>query len=359
MVNRFKQIMVNQYFGKHFPLDYRIYMIFFFESYFISILSATTNTALNKGLAGLILQWAYVAYGTVMIFVLPRIRLALEKRHLLFITFLYIPFLYFQTAGYDGTALLFASLGIFMLGIVFTGRARMVIIALNILDYLICILVSHFYPALVVPHAGPAAKLIDLIVAFVLASVGLALLTLYISRVFEDNQKTLAELSVRDALTGVYNRRYLDDFLRKELESARQTGGHFYVLMLDIDHFKKINDAYGHGFGDHVLMATAGAMERILRKGDVVARYGGEEFVIVVFPNPELRGPEIAERIRQAVCALRFRRNVTVTVSIGMEKSRPDDSVESLLDRADQCMYQAKQEGRNRTVSGAAVDCSV
>lgn len=97
MINRVKQIMSDNYFGKQFPLDYRIYMIFFFESYVISIISATTNTALGKGLPGQILQWTYVALCTVLLAVLQRIRLALQKPHLLFITFVYIPFLYLIT----------------------------------------------------------------------------------------------------------------------------------------------------------------------------------------------------------------------------------------------------------------------
>ncbi|MGI6176029.1 MAG: GGDEF domain-containing protein [Christensenellales bacterium] len=352
MLNRFKQVMLHQYFGKQFPLDYRIYMIFFFESFFLSILSAATNTALNKGLPGLILQWAYVAFCIVLLFVIPRIRLALQKPHLLFITFFYIPFLYFQTAGYHGTALLFASLGFFLLGIVFKGKARIALITLNILDYLACILISHFYPQTVVPHSGSDAMLIDLIVAVVLSFVGLSILTLYISRVFEDNRKTLSELSVRDALTGVYNRRFLNSFLQNILDTSRKKGDKFYVLMLDIDHFKYINDTYGHVFGDHVLLACVQAIQSILRKGDIIARYGGEEFAVILFPRRPNNAVDIAERIRRMISSLRFHYNVTVTVSIGVARSRPEDTIEALLDRADQYMYCAKQSGRNQVAAG-------
>ncbi len=352
MINRLKQLTIQNYFGKQFPLDYRVYMIFFFESYFISILSAITNTMLNKGLFGLVLQWSYIIFCTVMIFVLPRIRLTLQKPHLLFITFIYIPFLYFQTAGYDGTALLFAQLGIFLLAIVFSGKARIIIIALNILNYLACIIVSQLYPQLVTPHNGPVALLIDLIVALILSFTGLAILTIYISKVFADNSNTLAELSIRDALTGVYNRRFMTDFLQRELDRARQTGSRVYVLMLDIDHFKRINDTYGHGFGDHVLLACAQAIQNTLRKSDVIVRYGGEEFAIIMPAQTPVKVADIAERIRQAISSLRFRYNVTITVSIGIEESQPDDTIEDILIRADQCMYKAKQNGRNRVVVG-------
>lgn len=356
MLNRIKQFMIGQYFGEQLPLDHRIYMIFFFESFFLSIVSATTNTMLNKGFPGLVLQWSYVAFCATLLFVIPRVRLALQKPHLLFVTFIYIPFLYFQTAGYHGTALLFASLGFFLLGIVFRGKARIVVIALNILDYLTCIIISHLYPQMVVPHSGPAAMLIDLIVAMILTSVGLSILTGYISKMFEDNRKTLADLSLRDALTGIYNRRFMTDFLQDSLDTSKRTAAAFYLLMLDIDHFKKINDTYGHGFGDHILLTCAQAIQGMLRKGDFVARYGGEEFVVVLFTCTSAEAVEIAQRIRQTISSLRFQHNVTLTVSIGVEKSRVDDTTEALLDRADQCMYCAKQAGRDQIAVGSMVD---
>ncbi len=355
MLSRFKQLMLQNYFGKHFPLDYRVYMIFFFESYFISVLSGITNTMLNKGLFGVILQWTYIGFCTVLFFVIPRVRLALLKPHLLFVTFIYVPFLYFQTAGYDGTALLFAQLGLFLLGIVFSGKTRIIIIGLNIIDYLACVIISHRYPQTVIPHGSPEALIIDLVVALILSFTSLAIATIYISKAFEDNNNTLAELTIRDGLTGVYNRRFLTGFLQQELDTAAQTGQSIYVLMLDVDHFKRINDNYGHGFGDHVLSSCAQAVQGILRKCDVIARYGGEEFVIILLPQIPAKADAIAERIRQAVAALRFGHGVTVTVSIGVEKSRPGDTSEELLNRADRCMYQAKQNGRNQVVVGSVV----
>ena len=342
--------MIHNYFGKQFPLDYRVYMIFFFESYIISIISATINTVLHKGPLGLVLQWSYIAFCTVTLFVIPRIRLTLQKPHLLFITFIYVPFLYFQTAGYNGTAFMFAPLGLFLLGIVFTGKLRVTVIALNILDYLVCIMISWLYPQTVISHSGPAARLIDLMAATLLSFSGISVLTIYVSKIFEEHNKTLAELSIRDALTGIYNRRFIADFLQRELEVAKQTENKFYVLMMDIDHFKRINDTYGHVFGDHVLLACIQAIQSVLRKGDVIARYGGEEFVIVLLPQIPLKAAVLAERIRQAVASLRFRYDVTVTVSIGVAKCQPDDTVENLISRADHCMYQAKQAGRNQVV---------
>ncbi|RBP59108.1 diguanylate cyclase (GGDEF)-like protein [Alkalibaculum bacchi] len=350
MIERLKQFLIQNYFGKQFSLEYRVYMIFFFESYFLSIISGITNTLLNKGLFGQALQWSYIIFCTIIIFVIPRIRLIILKPHLLFIAFIYIPLMYFQTAGYDGTALLFAQLALFLLGIVFSGKTRMIIIVLNILTWLVCIIISFQFPQTVTFHRSSYDLLIDLIVALILTFTGLSILTTFISNIFADKNDTLAELSIRDALTGAYNRRFMTSFLQCELDTSRQTGNAIYVLMLDIDHFKQVNDTYGHGFGDHVLLACVQGIKSVLRKCDVVVRYGGEEFVIILLTQIPTNASQIAERIRHAISSLRFHYDVSITVSIGVTASRFEDTIEDILDRADQCLYKAKLNGRNQVV---------
>jgi diguanylate cyclase (GGDEF)-like protein len=148
----------------------------------------------------------------------------------------------------------------------------------------------------------------------------------------------------------------MTDFLERELDTAQETGNQFYLLMLDLDHFKRINDVYGHGFGDQVLLACAQAVQGILRKGDIIARYGGEEFIVILIPQSSIKVSVLAERIRQAVESLQFQYEVTVTVSIGVTKCLPGDTVDDLINRADHCLYQAKQAGRNRVVLGNMVE---
>lgn len=352
MLKRIKAIFKQHYFSRDLPFEHCVYMIFFFETYVISIPSVITNMMLNKGLAGILLQWAYIAFCSVMLFMLPHIRLALQKPHLLFVSFVYIPFLFFQTAGYDGTALLFALLALYLLGFMFSGKVRALIIALSMAEYLICILLSYYYPYLVIPHGSPEDKLIDAMVAVLMSFIGLGLMTAYISKVFADNNKALAELSLRDALTGVYNRRMLGDFLQHELDVAREAGSCVYVLMLDIDHFKQTNDAYGHGFGDRVLLACTKTIQGIIRSCDMIVRYGGDEFVIILVPPLPIGPGEIARRIRVAIEGLTFEGGVAITVSIGLEESEPNDTIDTFLNRADQRLYEAKRGGRNQVVSG-------
>ena len=149
-----------------------------------------------------------------------------------------------------------------------------------------------------------------------------------------------------DGLTGVANRKHLDSRL-VELMKGNTT---FSIIMLDIDHFKKVNDTYGHQAGDEVLKHFAKTMSKTVRPGDLVARYGGEEFAVVSLSNAQNTWT-IAERIREAVEATPIHTCagvINITVSLGVAQRRLEDTTESLIQRADGFLYQAKQEGRNR-----------
>ncbi|MFO0557670.1 MAG: GGDEF domain-containing protein [Polyangiales bacterium] len=165
------------------------------------------------------------------------------------------------------------------------------------------------------------------------------------------------EATVRDALTGLYNRLYLDERLASEFSFARRHKTALSVIFIDADHFKRVNDSFGHPAGDAVLRAIGGYLKRAMRVEDLVARFGGEEFVIV------LRGVEregvliAAERVRAGIEALWIEhdgRDLAVTASIGvatLSATRDYASVEALLTAADDALYRAKELGRNRVVA--------
>ena len=170
------------------------------------------------------------------------------------------------------------------------------------------------------------------------------------------SNRLLLTLSSTDSLTRLYNRRMLMQTLSREVERHSRSDQVLSVLMLDIDHFKNINDTFGHLNGDKVLVAIAKVLKRYLRPYDIATRFGGEEFVLVLPNTTAKHAMDVAERLREAVEEITFDgelRELTVTTSIGIAcYPRPGiDGVDDLLKAADEALYHAKNTGRNRVVS--------
>jgi diguanylate cyclase (GGDEF)-like protein/PAS domain S-box-containing protein len=161
-------------------------------------------------------------------------------------------------------------------------------------------------------------------------------------------------LATTDTLTGAYNRKKMDEILDMEVERARRFSHPLSALLFDIDYFKQINDAHGHAVGDMVLRAIAGAVKGQMRKTNYFIRWGGEEFLIIAVETDIDGAVNLAERIKNAVAALRFDDvKGGVTASFGVTQFKPDDTVDSFLKRADDALYKAKHEGRNRIVASS------
>jgi diguanylate cyclase (GGDEF)-like protein len=166
----------------------------------------------------------------------------------------------------------------------------------------------------------------------------------------ESANSRLENLARSDGLTGLANHRTFQEQIRAEVDRSRRHDHHLSLLLMDIDHFKAINDTYGHPVGDSVLAKIARAIEGQIRISDTPARYGGEEFTVIL-PETGAEGAEvIAERIRVAVESMDDL-PCPVTVSIGViELDVSKHSVESLIAEADAALYAAKRSGRNRVV---------
>ena len=166
----------------------------------------------------------------------------------------------------------------------------------------------------------------------------------------------LLELAIRDGLTGVYNRRYFDQTLEKEWRRGQRTKHRVALLLIDIDHFKALNDSYGHAAGDECLRLVAQCLtDNLRRPGDVVARFGGEEFAIIL-PGSDIAGArQLAERMRSAVDHLKVRLptpsiapHITISIGISSQMPAPGSDYAVLIEAADHALYQAKDQGRNR-----------
>lgn len=183
-----------------------------------------------------------------------------------------------------------------------------------------------------------------------------------VARTLSERQEQLSDGASRDALTGLPNRRTMKYVLTREVAFAERTGWPLSVVMMDIDHFKALNDTYGHQAGDHVLERTARRLDSLVRSSDVVARYGGEEFMLIFPGTGQELAVEVAQQLRNALRCDRFtydHNEISLTASFGVAElhSCGARDADALISKADAALYEAKHSGRDRVVAAAsAVD---
>lgn len=222
--------------------------------------------------------------------------------------------------------------------------------------YMLALLFTIGYPLFAVIHIGLATTGADVFVGAMLALIGVA--GLLIARLSAMTTKDLIRIAslerdvMRDPLTGLLNRRYLDSRLDEEIQRARRSGLPLSLLMIDLDHFKHINDSYGHIVGDQVLRHVSSLIVNMVRVSDMVVRYGGEEFLVIA-PDSALEdathlGDRLLHHLRNHEVPLPNGEPLTVTASIGAASLHDGESEFSFLRRADMALYEAKGQGRDR-----------
>ncbi|MCP4163722.1 MAG: GGDEF domain-containing protein [Deltaproteobacteria bacterium] len=165
-------------------------------------------------------------------------------------------------------------------------------------------------------------------------------------------KKDLEESAIKDPLTQLYNRRYMMEYLIKQVACYKRLKTDVSLLLIDIDFFKKVNDTLGHSVGDSVLTELSQILQKATRDTDLVTRYGGEEFIIILSNTNNDTAFMVAERIRENVEQFSFNKVPwNITVSIGISGLHNEDSISTLIDSADKNLYIAKEEGRNRIIS--------
>jgi diguanylate cyclase len=175
----------------------------------------------------------------------------------------------------------------------------------------------------------------------------------------QENLAAVRNESLTDPLTSLANRKYFDDSLVSAIADSRAKGEPTALLMTDIDHFKKFNDTYGHLTGDQVLRLVAVSVKQTVKGKDTAARYGGEEFAVILPNTISADAVTVAEHIRRAVMTKELMKRSTgeylgrVTISVGVAWLHASDTAQTLIERADACLYAAKRSGRNKVVSEA------
>lgn len=163
--------------------------------------------------------------------------------------------------------------------------------------------------------------------------------------------RRMDHLSSTDVLTGLNNRLKFSEEIQRAIDTAKRYAHAMSVIMIDLDHFKKINDTQGHAFGDNVLVRVAHILKQRVRGPDVSARWGGEEFVVAC-PHTDLEGTrQLAEFLRQAIVVDKLKDGSVLSASFGVAQLQPDDTLETLMERADAALYKSKRDGRNRVTT--------
>jgi diguanylate cyclase (GGDEF)-like protein len=213
---------------------------------------------------------------------------------------------------------------------------------------------AWFEPETILPTSGMSPAPGPALLAFYAVTIASSFAFLLMHK--ERADRETYELATTDSLTGVYNRRTFQELAEPQLSRSRRAQLPVSLLMLDLDHFKRINDSYGHLAGDDVLTAFSALVRNLLRKEDLLARYGGEEFVVLLPGSAQAAAVALGERIREEVASKQLDANghlVRATVSIGVSSEAGDTlpSLEAMLGRADEALYMAKNQGRNKVVA--------
>ena len=216
--------------------------------------------------------------------------------------------------------------------------------------FLAMLVVSAPYAPNVLASADAAQNVYILIQLFLSSAVVIALFTMFGGTLLQvsDVATSMTRMAHTDALTEIANRRAAMDRLTQEIARAHRYEGAFSVLLLDLDHFKDVNDRHGHEMGDRVLQAFAELVRDACRDADLAARWGGEEFLAILPETDAEDAHAMAMRIREAVAAASFYDVDALTVSIGVATFRPGDTLDDVVGRADRALYIAKEEGRDR-----------
>jgi two-component system cell cycle response regulator len=181
---------------------------------------------------------------------------------------------------------------------------------------------------------------------------------LYADQLRESVEQTM-EMAIMDGLTGLHNRRYFDTHFRALTHQAASRGKTLSLVLTDIDFFKSINDTHGHDVGDEVLREFGDRIRKSVRGADLACRYGGEEFVLILPDSDQHAAAAIAERLRarmdhDPIPVAGGQKQLTITISLGVATIQgPEDTAEAVLKRADEALYKAKRDGRNRVMLAA------
>lgn len=351
-----------RYFGEQLTLDWKISNAFFLTGIIASLATLLTDFLQHANVFYLLPTLLSLAVCVIIPLKchsnrIPRI-LAMA-----YVLYAYFPFTYLAYGGLDSPASLFMVLCVFVFGFTLKGKAKVIALSCLILEYAVLFFaVNRLTHSL---YGSPVSRQLDFGASMVIIGFTASIITSIIASAYQAEYGKIGQLlaklqarnheleamSVIDPLTGCHNRRYLDTVSEEVVQKCRQNNTPVTILLIDIDHFKSINDTYSHSIGDEILKLAVLTIRSSIRLNDVLVRYGGDEFIVLLPTCDNAIGRRIAERIRTAIENKRHRSDVHFTVSIGISSLEENEDLQTCIDRADANLYSAKEAGRNRVTS--------
>jgi diguanylate cyclase (GGDEF)-like protein len=279
-----------------------------------------------------------------------------------------MPVTFYSCGGIDSGMPLYILAGLFMIVITLEGKQRIACFIISLLTNMCAIGISYnsmegtkaktLINNKILPRLTLEDRIIDMECSILLVSLFLGLTTFLVLNAYQKERtkkeellQKVNEISKRDALTGAYNRRELYNYFDKinNGEFGTDFKNSFYIAMMDIDYFKKINDTYGHIFGDKALIKISGLLKDECKENEIVVRYGGEEFVLLFLAADNKEAFNRIDNIRQKVMDCKWKKypDLSITISGGISKNSDFDNFENALNSADELLYKAKNKGRN------------
>lgn len=327
-------------------------------------------SAIESSLVGLssYLVITNVLYSLILLFIYYLSRFKNKHRlsrflGIVLLIFMYIPALWFlnggSASGIPYFIVMFTSfivvLSIDENNIKKRGRIfSVVILSIEIIIVMILMYAEYKVPGMIYIFPDNASKYIDMMAGMLIAVLGnYFILYSFVVQHYKDLEEIkkyssmLEGLVQMDAMTGLLNHSHLLKQLDMELKKSSRYNRKLSLIMIDLDHFKLVNDTYGHQFGDEVLIAVAAEIKKCTRETDIAARYGGEEFIVVLPETDEESAVRVSTRIQECLKGLSLSRAVKITVSGGIAQCRKDETALEIMERADILLYKAKSNGRN------------
>lgn len=286
-----------------------------------------------------------------------------KKQHQCYIAMCYflncvlLPITFFSCGGIDSGMMLYFIVSIFLCTPCLKGKLKIITFAVSLIFLTSSVIISAFYPQLV-SGINLRESYIDIVSSFVLTSLCIFIISSKILGTYEKEKKKTDDLlkqldiiSKKDALTGLYNRRVLFDYMESDIINNPEN---YYVIMFDIDNFKNINDTYGHLFGDKALIEITKKIIEVSdeKSGEIAARYGGEEFVYIIYSDSVDNAYNKADKLRKDISEIIWDENpdLKITISGGFAVCREYENVTDMMKHAYDGLYSAKANGKNKII---------